>query len=307
MEINYLREFVELAQSCQFQETAENLYISQSALSKHIKAIEKELGAELFIRSTRRVELSETGKAFLAYASQIAQLQQDYTNEIIKANSEKKFKIAADSQISLRQIEKILADIIADHPNIRVELSEEDKNALRSMLRKGNCDLIVACRDLSDTDTDFCSVPYYVENLVAVMSESHPLAKKDKITIQEAREYPLIQNGSINFAQYLDPTIASARYKTVRGSLGTQILNISQAICIAPSNGGRFLISNDLADHLIMLPIEPTVQINIDIIYMKNKKNSPFIQEIIQNIDPTKEVYAEQKDIDFSKLTTTCV
>jgi hypothetical protein len=56
-----------------------------------------------------------------------------------------------------------------------------------------------------------------------------------------------------------------------------------------------------------MLPIEPTVQINIDIIYMKNKKNSPFIQEIIQNIDPTKEVYAEQKDIDFSKLTTTCV
>jgi DNA-binding transcriptional LysR family regulator len=58
MEIDYWREFVVLAQTCNFQETAEILYSSQSTLSKHIQCIEAELGIPLFDRTTRKVKLS---------------------------------------------------------------------------------------------------------------------------------------------------------------------------------------------------------------------------------------------------------
>ena len=305
MELNYMREFVALAQSCQFQETAEELFISQSTLSKHIKAIEKELGAELFVRSTRRVELSETGKAFLSYAAQIARLQQDYTDELVRASSTKKIRIGSDPTISLRQLEKCFSTYIMEHPNIRLELSEHDKNMLRSMLRKGEYDLIVGCRDISDTDSDFFSYPYYAEELVAVLSSSHPLAGKESLNINDIKAYPIAQQGSINFGQYLDPTIAEAQYKSVRGSLITQLLNITNCVSICPSNGAAFVVSNDLAKDLIIVPIEPKSTINVDIICLKTRKNSPFIQTIIDHVDPGAELLKNEYRMVFSKPSTT--
>ena len=84
MELNYLREFVALAQTCHYQETADRLFISQPSLSKHIKTMEAELGAELFKRTSRRVELSEFGRAFLPYAQRIAAVQEEYTGTLLR-------------------------------------------------------------------------------------------------------------------------------------------------------------------------------------------------------------------------------
>lgn len=79
MEIGYIKEFVVLAETGSFLEAADRLFISQSSLSKHIKNIERELGAPLFNRTTRKVELSEFGQMFLPYANQIVRVQNEYT------------------------------------------------------------------------------------------------------------------------------------------------------------------------------------------------------------------------------------
>lgn len=68
MELNYLNDFVTLARIRHFQNAADALFISQSTLSKHIKAIESELGQDLFIRSRKCSQLTEFGKLFLPYA-----------------------------------------------------------------------------------------------------------------------------------------------------------------------------------------------------------------------------------------------
>ena len=79
MEINYLKEFVVLAQTGNFMEAADILYVSQSTLSKHIKSMELELGVPLFDRTTRKVTISKFGELLLPYAQQIAELQDKYT------------------------------------------------------------------------------------------------------------------------------------------------------------------------------------------------------------------------------------
>ena len=68
MEIEYIKEFVVLAETENYLEAAESLFISQSTLSKHIKIIEKELDVQLFDRTTRKVHLNKYGKMFLKYA-----------------------------------------------------------------------------------------------------------------------------------------------------------------------------------------------------------------------------------------------
>lgn len=70
MEINKLRTFVDLAKTLSFSETAENLYTSQSTISKQIKGLEK-LGQKLFERNNKNVTLSDYGKLILPNAKKI--------------------------------------------------------------------------------------------------------------------------------------------------------------------------------------------------------------------------------------------
>ena len=82
MNTDYIIEFVSLVNNPSFSKTAEELFISQSSLSKHIRSMEKELGTPLFIRTTRSIELTDQGRLFLPYAKQIAELCASYTNEL---------------------------------------------------------------------------------------------------------------------------------------------------------------------------------------------------------------------------------
>lgn len=67
MEIDYIREFVTLADVGNYMEAADILFISQSTLSRHIKSIEEDLGAPLFDRTTRKVVINDFGKIFSSF------------------------------------------------------------------------------------------------------------------------------------------------------------------------------------------------------------------------------------------------
>ena len=78
MEISYFKDFVILAETKNFWAASERLYIGQSSLSKHIKTLERELGAPLFTRTSRKVELTEFGELMLPYAQSLSRMQYEY-------------------------------------------------------------------------------------------------------------------------------------------------------------------------------------------------------------------------------------
>ena len=88
MEIQYIREFVALTKCGNYMTAAEELYISQSSLSKHIMALEKELGFSLFARTTRKVQLTQHGKLFLPYAQSIIEADAEFRARAAAANSD---------------------------------------------------------------------------------------------------------------------------------------------------------------------------------------------------------------------------
>ena len=77
LKFDYLKEFVSAAGSEEMQQSARELGISPSVLSKHIKSLEQELGVPLFTRS-RKTELSPYGKILLPYAQELVKVQDDY-------------------------------------------------------------------------------------------------------------------------------------------------------------------------------------------------------------------------------------
>lgn len=79
MDINSFREFVVLADTGNYMVAADKLYLTQSTLSRHIQSFEKDLGAPVFERTTRKVTLNEYGQIMLPYARQITSIQDEYS------------------------------------------------------------------------------------------------------------------------------------------------------------------------------------------------------------------------------------
>ena len=82
MTLEQMREFVILAEERNYLVAADMLYSTQATLSRHIMAMEKELGFPLFTRSTKKIELTQEGSRFLVYARRAMKLQDDYLAEL---------------------------------------------------------------------------------------------------------------------------------------------------------------------------------------------------------------------------------
>ncbi len=184
METNYLREFVVLAQTGNFLEAADILYSSQSTLSKHIKAIETELGVSLFDRTTRKVTISKFGQLLLPYARQIVELEDQYTAVLQSNRATEQDSLTLGSIPALAQYN--ITDIFVTFKKTRsqstlnvVQTISED---LRDMLRQKKCELAFI-RYAEDGDEDLVKIPYAVDTLVAVLPLTHPLAKEKEINL----------------------------------------------------------------------------------------------------------------------------
>ena len=85
MDFHHLKYFVEVADQKSFSKAARNLHISQSAISRTIKALEDELGVVLFMRNAKSVELTDGGTIFLTHAKRVVfmfeHLKTDFENE----------------------------------------------------------------------------------------------------------------------------------------------------------------------------------------------------------------------------------
>ncbi len=209
MEISYFREFVVLADTRNYWAAAERLFIGESSLSKHIKTLEKTLGAPLFARTSRKVELTEFGKLMLPYAQSVAKLQYEYEAAAYRYLNQESvaLNIATIPVIAHYNITDSLVQFQLNHPNVPVNIQEDDTLVVREMLLEHKCDIAIF-RDSTaylehdpDKESRIVKVPYCTDRLVAVLPYDHPLAEEKEIRLpQLATEYfALIRPGTMPY------------------------------------------------------------------------------------------------------------
>ncbi|MCC8065752.1 MAG: LysR family transcriptional regulator [Clostridiales bacterium] len=193
MEINYLNEFVKLAETGNYLEAADALYISQSTLSRHIQNIENDLGVQLFNRTTRKVELNEFGRTFLPFAKQITGLKADYTQAMTNQIRRQKNSITIGAIPTMTQyyISEILARFQNENPSIHLNIIGADSSKLDGLLRDGECDFAFM-RSSGKTDQEFQSYPYFTDHMVAVVSRNHPLASSGNLSLSQLKAEPFL-------------------------------------------------------------------------------------------------------------------
>jgi len=188
METEYISEFIKIAQLRSFSLAAEELLISQSSLSKHIKTLEAELGSPLFDRTTRSVMLTPLGQNILSLCETIEdcrlQIRRLSAQELSKNRNH--LLITSIPVMAQYNITGSIANFLKSHPDIHLTFSESESLQISNVLKNGDYELAFT-RIIDKEDPDFESIPFYEDQLVVVLPKRHPLANRKSIEIQELK------------------------------------------------------------------------------------------------------------------------
>ncbi|MFA7116347.1 MAG: LysR substrate-binding domain-containing protein [Bacteroidales bacterium] len=138
-----LQVFISVAETLSFTRASEKLYISQPAISKHIRELEASYGVQLFERTRSSVKLTEEGNRFYVYAIDICDKYKELEFEMSLYNKKVKgeLKIGASSTISQYILPKILSHFMNDYPDIRINLFNGNTQQIEKMLQDHRIDL----------------------------------------------------------------------------------------------------------------------------------------------------------------------
>ena len=189
MEIGQLKYFLAIVKYNHFTMAAEELCISQSSLSKQIKALEQELGIKLFERNTRNIYLTAFGEEFVLFSKKVIH-EYDEMNLKLKANiGVKKHKIIIGAVPVMNQygIASLIAFYQKKFPLIHIELLQKKTKELISLLDKGEIDVAFYLTD-AKTETGFDIYPVIHDEIVLVTDIKHPLAGRKSISFSELSE-----------------------------------------------------------------------------------------------------------------------
>ena len=191
MDYRHLKYFMEVAEQKSFSKAARNLHISQSAISRMIKALEEEMGVTLFIRNAKTVEITAPGTIFLNYAKRCL-----FVFEHLKSDFENEFNLKQDTiQIGLPPITdahvfaKLLGEFKRTYPQIAIKLYEYGSKVIESSVQEGVIDVGIIC---TIPNKDFESFFLSDDEMCVVMPRGYPLEERKEVPLKLLADYPLV-------------------------------------------------------------------------------------------------------------------
>jgi DNA-binding transcriptional LysR family regulator len=186
MELRHLRYFITVADELSFSRAAERLNMAQPPLSQQIQSLETEMGAKLFDRTKRPLQLTLAGQAFLIEArSTLTNLEQAIQRiQLIHQGELGHLSIGFTSSISNGILPNVLRVFRQQYPSVKLILREENSSMQLQGLRDRQTDIIFLYQDhqlLAATDLDV--MLFRQEPLVVALPEKHPLTNKANVAI----------------------------------------------------------------------------------------------------------------------------
>ena len=195
-----LRTFLALAEEKSFTRAAARCNKSQSAFSSRIRVLEEMLGARLFDRTTRSVELTVEGKIFAESARQLFSEFTDMVDNFrdYAARRKGRVSIAALPSVSSAWLPMIFRRFRQANPGIELALTDTISERCLDLVRSGGVDIAITSATLGEDDLD--SVMLAREGFFLVHPRDHPLAVLDKVDIGDLVDHDfvhLITNSSV--------------------------------------------------------------------------------------------------------------
>ena len=192
MELRLLKTFSTAARHGSFTRAADELQLTQSAVSQQISALEAELETPLFERRGRGVGLTEAGRKLDDYARQIVDLADEAVRVVGESGQELEgeLRIASSTVPSEYLLPDLLAGFRARWPKVRESLSVSDSARATAAVESGAADVGFVGEQPRLASVNAQAV--FDDELVLVVARDHPLSERGTVTLNQLKKEPLI-------------------------------------------------------------------------------------------------------------------
>lgn len=266
MNLRQLEYFIAISETMNFTKAANNLFISQTALTKQIKSLEKELDTLLFNRDSKQISLTDSGKYFLIEAKKIINQVNLSKNNFISYQQgiTGNLKIGFLKNLDPNLLVKIISKLNKKYPLLTIELNSYSNHELYQQLESATIDLALT---MSNHDPRYQQILINKYPLVVLVNKKSELAKKNKLHQSEL-------NNILFDVRKIDN---QNKFSEFEGNLLKIACNQGCAILHA------FVKDNCYNQYIKAIPLEPVIEEGIYLVYDKNNHN-PAINNFVSLI-----------------------
>lgn len=291
MNLNRLRHFLALSETGNFSRAAEQVHLSQPALSRSIQLLEQECGAALFDRDRKGVVLTAAGSIVAERARRIlletGSMAQDLA--LLQRYQLGGCTFGAGPHPAAALVPQLLARAIREHPELKVTVEIAQPEQLLEQLRTERLDFFIAATDNLVADDTIAIAPLPAPTLACFVAAGHPLLQKKKWPLARLLDYPWAATrttSEIRDALFADVTISSQR--SLLPAITCEDLFIlvkvalqTEAILVAPHSA----VADELAaGRLIALPLDASLfeRTEFGIVRLARRTPSPAAARLME-------------------------
>lgn len=286
LNLKQIETFITVANCLNFTKAAEELYMTQSSVSKVIKSLEDELDTQLFYRNPH-IELTDIGRAIYTQSTNIITLMKSIPLEIDNYHELNKgeIKIGIPPLTGSSFFPRILGDFNTRYPNVELKLFESGSKHIENKLEEGTLDIgIMVPNPLKKVIFD--SIEFVRSPLLVVVNENNKLSCKTQIAFNELKDEKfvlfhedfklydkIIERCKLeNFEPYIICKSSQKEFIAEMVASGVGVALLPEVTCMELNK-----------KNLVYIPLEePTIYLNLSIAWKKDRYLSHASREWIK-------------------------
>lgn len=288
MNLRQLRYFIAVAEELHFGRAAERLHISQPPITRQIQSLEETLGAQLFIRTPRGVELTQAGSLFLEEARNIAELLEQAADRVHRAAEGNlgRLDIAIFGTAILSLIPRIILEFKHRYPDVKIVMHASDKLAQIEGLQNRSLDLgfnrmLVPVPGLMIEELQR-------EQLYAVLPDPGPWSGRESVALSDLAEQPMVLFPASRAQGFVEKVSGLCHEAGFAPNVAQVVGDGFTAMALVAAGFGVCLVPESITsvrmDGVICLPLSDVNEaagVDISCIYREND-SSPLLANFLQ-------------------------
>jgi DNA-binding transcriptional LysR family regulator len=289
MELRQLAHFLAVAEHAHFTRAAAQVHVTQSSLSSSIRALERELGSELFARSTRRVELTEAGRALLPAAQRALAATEEARDAVpaVRGMVRGHVAIGAIQSFGPVDVPTLLSRFHRRHPAVTLRLHHAGVASLVRRTADGELELAFVDRPLGPQASRIREQALGSEALVLGVAVHDPLAQRRRVRLADlsGRDFVEYRPDSSLRASINQACHAAGLERTIVCELDT----LNDLVAATALGLGLSLLPPAAitlaADRLIGITTEPSIQRELVLVTPADRAPTPAAAALLALLD----------------------
>ena len=283
-----VQAFVAIADKGSFQNAADSLHVTQTAITQRLRKLEDFLGVTLVERTTRSIALSLIGRDFLPQARRLLEELGDALLEIRETGKAERgdVSIACVPTVGVQYLPRVMQEYSARYPNNRIKILDHASSAVADAVLRREAEFGINIAGAHHPE--LVTMPLLEDQYVLICHEDHPLAKRRRVAWKQLLPYPLIFAGQVSGNRALLDTALGANglglqsfYEVQRSSTAVGLVAERIAAAVVP----RLAVQKGAYPNIRTIElVDPVVSRALVLVVRKTARLSPAAQALYDMI-----------------------